>query len=203
MEVPNMAEKKVKTTTVTTEILVEKRVKDDSTYWTKYTWDKNKPAVLVLANYPSKLGIVEEDLTTMLIKNEVYRMDVYGAVIIGNLFTKPISRNTANERTLADAYEIDSMTELLKVTKEVEKVIVSVGSLTNRYQIASDRLAMYGRMCSDEGQLDKIVELADGQHKPKHPLALQGDHWTLVPWTFDWENPPKSRRKKKVVEADE
>lgn len=126
-----------------------------------------------------------------------------GAVVIGNLFTKPISRNTANERTLADAYEIDSMTELLKVTKEVEKVIVSVGSLTNRYQIASDRLAMYGRMCSDEGQLDKIVELADGQHKPKHPLALQGDHWTLVPWTFDWENPPKSRRKKKVVEADE
>lgn len=172
MEVPNMAEKKVKTTTVTTEILIEKRVKDDSTYWTKYTWDKNKPAVLVLANYPSKLGIVEEDLTTMLIKNEVYRMDDYGAVIIGNLFTKPISRNTANERTLADAYEIDSMTELLKVTKEVEKVIVSVGSLTNRYQIASDRLAMYGRMCSDEGQLDKIVELADGQHKPKHPLAL-------------------------------
>lgn len=203
MEVPNMAEKKVKTTTVTTEILIEKRVKDDSTYWTKYTWDKNKPAVLVLANYPSKLGIVEEDLTTMLIKNEVYRMDIYGAVIIGNLFTKPISRNTANERTLADAYEIDSMTELLKVTKEVEKVIVSVGSLTNRYQIASDRLAMYGRMCSDEGQLDKIVELADGQHKPKHPLALQGDHWTLVPWTFDWENPQKSRRKKKVVEADE
>lgn len=198
-----MAEKKVKTTTVTTEILIEKRVKDDSTYWTKYTWDKNKPAVLVLANYPSKLGIVEEDLTTMLIKNEVYRMDIYGAVIIGNLFTKPISRNTANERTLADAYEIDSMTELLKVTKEVEKVIVSVGSLTNRYQIASDRLAMYGRMCSDEGQLDKIVELADGQHKPKHPLALQGDHWTLVPWTFDWENPQKSRRKKKVVEADE
>lgn len=203
MEVPIMADKKSKTTIATAEILIEKKVKDNNTYWTKYTWDKDKPVVLVLANYPGKLDILEEDLTTMLIKNEVYRLGDYGTVVIANLFTKPISRNIAGERTLSEAYEIDSMSEIVNVTKEVDKVIIAVGSLTNRFQIASDRLAMYGQMCSDEGQLDKIVELANGQHEPKHPLALQGDNWTLTSWTFDWENPPKARSKKKVAEKDE
>lgn len=160
---------------------VERKIKGVDVYWTKYVWNRQLPLVLVISNYPSSKTLLQDDLTTMLIKNEIVEMEDYGGVIIANLFTRSIQ--TINERTLGEAFPADGMDELIKVVGEVEKVIVAIGSLATRYQVATDRMKLFVTQVQKAGiVIDKFYDLVNGQHKPVHPLAIRNEHWKLAQW---------------------
>ena len=159
-------------------IQVELRLKDEHIYWKKYVWDAKQPMVVVICNYPGQEELYQDNLTSMLVKNAVIEMGKYGGVIIANLFTK--SLQTVNERTLAEAFLDDGMEELLKVCNEAEIVILAIGSLANRFQVATDRLKVLLNQIKNVGLLDKLYELANGQHKRVHPLAIRNEKWSLL-----------------------
>lgn len=162
-------------------IEVERKIKGTDVYWTKYVWNHQQPLVLVVCNYPSNKTVLQDDLTTMLIKNEIVAMGNYGGVIITNLFTRPVQ--VINERTLGEAFPADGMDELIKVVGEVEKVIVAIGSLATRYQVATDRMKLFVNQVQKANiKIDRFYDLVNGQHKPVHPLAIRNEHWTLVQW---------------------
>lgn len=160
---------------------VERKIKGADVYWTKYVWNHQQPLVLVVCNYPSNKTVLQDDLTTMLIKNEIIAMGNYGGVIIANLFTRPVQ--VINEKTLGEAFPADGMDELIKVVGEVEKVIVAIGSLATRYQVATDRMKLFVNQVQKANiKIDRFYDLVNGQHKPVHPLAIRNEHWTLVQW---------------------
>lgn len=162
-------------------IEVERKIKGIDVYWTKYVWNHQQPLVLVVCNYPSNKTVLQDDLTTMLIKNEIVAMGNYGGVIIANLFTRPVQ--VINEKTLGEAFPADGMDELIKVVGEVEKVIVAIGSLATRYQVATDRMKLFVNQVQKANiKIDRFYDLVNGQHKPVHPLAIRNEHWTLVQW---------------------
>ena len=157
---------------------VELRLKDEHIYWKKYVWDAKQPMAVVICNYPGQEKLYQDNLTSMLVKNAVIEMDKYGGVIIANLFTKPLQ--TVNERTLAEAFLDDGMEELIKVCNEAEIVILAIGSLANRFQVAADRLKILLKQAKNVGLLDRIYELTNGQHKRVHPLAIRNERWSLL-----------------------
>ncbi|KRM95418.1 hypothetical protein FC19_GL002036 [Liquorilactobacillus aquaticus DSM 21051] len=162
-------------------VTIERKVKGKDIYWTKYLWDKEKPLVLIISNYPSSKSLLQEDLTTILIKNEIIEMKKFGGVIIANLFTRPMQ--TINERTLGEAFPVDGMDELIKIVGEVEKVIIAIGSLATRYQVATDRMKLFVNQVQKAGiVVEKFYDLINGQHKTVHPLAIRNEHWRLVQW---------------------
>ncbi|MFT8425912.1 MAG: DUF1643 domain-containing protein [Liquorilactobacillus sp.] len=162
-------------------IEVERKIKGVDVYWTKYVWNRQLPLVLVISNYPSSKTLLQDDLTTMLIKNEIVEIEDYGGVIIANLFTRPVQ--VINEKTLGEAFPADGMDELIKVVGEVEKVIIAIGSLATRYQVATDRMKLFvNQVQKAEITIDKFYDLVNGQHKPVHPLAIRNEHWILVKW---------------------
>ncbi|MFT8394027.1 MAG: DUF1643 domain-containing protein [Liquorilactobacillus ghanensis] len=157
---------------------IEIRLKDEHIYWKKYVWDAKRPMAMIIGNYPGQEELYQDNLTSMLVKNAVIEMSKYGGVIIANLFTKPLQ--TVNERTLAEAFLDDGMEELIKACNESEIVILAIGSLANRFQVATDRLKILLKQAKNVGLLDKLYELTNGQHKRVHPLAIRNEKWSLL-----------------------
>lgn len=163
------------------EVELERKSKGKDIYWTKYIWNKEQPLALVISNYPSNKQILQEDLTSILIKNEIISMNKFGGVIIANLFTTPLVK--INEQTLAEAFQIDGMSELIKVIKNTYQVIFGMGSLANRYQVAADRIKLLeAQIKKSDIKTDNFYILVNGQHKPVHPLAIRNEHWKLMSW---------------------
>ncbi|TGD17555.1 DUF1643 domain-containing protein [Levilactobacillus suantsaiihabitans] len=165
-------------------IEITQKSKGEDVYWVKQVWDTSKPIVLVLANYPASHGLLEQDLTGMLIRNAALEMKTYGGVIIANLFTRSVKWPT--NKSLSAAYAEDSMTELVKACKEADQVIVAIGSLPDRSEVALARVKEFWQAVTDEQMFKKILLLVNGQGKPVHPLAIRNEQWQFSAWRTDW-----------------
>jgi len=182
---------------------VTQKSKGEDVYWVKYVWDTSRPIVLVLANYPASHGLLEQDLTGTLIRNATLDMETYGGVIVANLFTRSVKWPT--NKSLAAAYAEDSMTELIKACKEAVQIIVAIGSLPDRSEVALARAKEFWLAAGQEQMYKKILLLVNGEGKPVHPLAIRNEKWQFSAWRTDWM---KSERREEqdessVSESDE
>lgn len=117
------------------DLVLEQKVKGNFTYWKAWIWNKGKPTVMVLANYPVKGPVMGDNLTSILIRNAIVERGEFGGVVIANLFNAPV-KWPCNKR-LDEASAPDGIEELVAVTKDVDKVILATGSLSTKYEVAT------------------------------------------------------------------
>ncbi|QCZ46812.1 DUF1643 domain-containing protein [Levilactobacillus brevis] len=169
---------------VETMVKVQQKIKGDDIYWKKWLWDAGKPTMLVLANYPASKNVLEEDLTGILIRNAVLERGDYGGVVIANLFTRPV--NWPSDKSLSAAFAEDGMTELVKVCREADQVVIAVGSLPSRSLVALARIQEFWQACKKEEMVKKVTLLVNSKGKPVHPLAICNEPWQFSSWKVDW-----------------
>lgn len=147
----------------------------------------------MLANYPTNANLLKGDLTGMLIQNGVVDMGEYGGVVIANLFTRSV--RVSSDKVLSMAYAEDSMAELVKVSKEVDRIIVATGSLASRSQIAWQRMTEFWNLCKQEHLEKRVAILVNGKGKAVHPLAIRNEPWQFTAWRSEWMKDPKGGTK--------
>lgn len=174
------------------DLVLEQKVKGNFTYWKAWIWNKGKPTVMVLANYPVKGPVMRDNLTSILIRNAIVERGEFGGVVIANLFNAPV-KWPCNKR-LDEASAPDGIEELVAVTKDVDKVILATGSLSTKYEVATVRLADYIDQCKAEKQQKKLFWLLNDGGKKVHPLALRDAPWEFGPVTTVDENTTKSEK---------
>lgn len=149
-------------------------------YWKSWEWDTELPAVLIIANYPTSMPLLGDDLTSLLIRNEVVKTGKYGKVIIANLFTRPVQ--WPSDKSLAKAYPKDGLKQLLAVAHEAHEVVIATGSLPTKSNVANKRLAQLKKLIKSEDDVTKYQLLVNDKGKAAHPLSLRSTPWQLKPW---------------------
>lgn len=149
---------------------------ESDVYWRKFSWKPKGKKLLIVGNYPASLKVDRLDLTTMLILNN--SMDLgFGSVVIANLFTRPVK--SLRDSLLSEAYADDAMNELVTQSKDVDQVIIGIGSLINKSRTAQLRLDEYQRLMKAT-KIDVKTLVSPDTKKPNHPLALQRCDWALI-----------------------
>ena len=145
----------------------------------KRVWDKDKPIACVIMLNPASSTGIKTDLTSQLVLNNISNLEIYGGVIIVNLYSKITTKlnfkcNFSDELNLA---ENDSYIQ--KSAEEADVVILAWGKgidtnkqITARVKEVLELLSVYK---------DKMKVISDGEKKSLHPLVpscRQG--WLLV-----------------------
>ncbi len=151
-----------KTTEIT--IKVKALYNDENThrYSLLKTWDNKKTKALVIMKNPSVSEIIETDLTTMLVINNLAKLD-YGSVTICNLMSNINPTQIAN--TSQKEY-IENIKEIVKQAKSVDYIIIAWGSCG----IGNEKISKMQNELIESLTIykDKLMYLAN----PKEPLRI-------------------------------
>ncbi|WP_179394594.1 DUF1643 domain-containing protein [Lacticaseibacillus absianus] len=165
--------------TLLEEITVTSRSNTQHLFWVRWSWNSLLPQYLVVANYPSVGDPRVLDLTRLLIVNHV-RGVKGGGVAIANLFSRPVTN--AKDESLVSSATAQGLKEIALMAKEVDQVVLAMGSLPNKSKVAGARLEEMLAVLHHEKLDDKVSWLVNPKtHQPAHPLSLQGQDWQLSP----------------------
>lgn len=158
-------------------IRVSQRTKENAVYWRTYQYDKEKPTVLFIAAFPTSGDLNQLDLTTMLILNNCRQLG-FGTITIGNLFSIPTKY--PSDRNLVNSIASDGIRQLVKLTLDVDEVIVGIGSLLRKSKVAAAQLDEYLGQAQELEVSDKVKYLVSGNPERNiHPLGCQGETWRV------------------------
>lgn len=157
------------------QVVVRSKSTDTDQYWTSWIWDEAKPLWLVICNYPSNNSPWYLDVTKMLIIDHVMEADG-GGVIVGNLFSRPISKPT--DVNLARVASPEALQELADIAKIAKYIVNGTGSLTAKSKVAQSQMkALIGKLTKAKLN-DRVCTLVNGKnYRGVHPLSLQGLRW--------------------------
>lgn len=129
----------------------------------------NKPMVTVLTLYPSSSNLVEDDMTMMLITNNIHKLG-YGGFYSVNLFSK----YKIDKKNYLKATNVDNDDHILECVKESSEVIFACGSLPLKNKQVAQRLTDVFNLLEINKLNQKIKYLTDkNQEVCFHPLASQ------------------------------
>lgn len=160
-------------------VTIEASADTQFSYWKKWIWNKKLPLVMVIANYPTDVPLLGDNLTSMLIRNEIVNQNEFGGLIIANLFNQQV--RFPSNISLLNAIAPDGLSVLIEQSKIVDKIIIATGSLPIKYDIANQRLSKYFELCSENELLDKLFWLLNSGGKKVHPLAVRDEPWQYGP----------------------
>ncbi len=149
-------------------IKVKALYNDDKThrYSLSKVWDNKKDKALVIMKNPSLSEAIETDLTTMLVINNLAKLD-YGSATICNLMSN------INKLKTLDTHQkehIENIKEIVKQAKSVDYIIIAWGSCG----VGSDKISNIQNevIQSLEVYKDKLMYLANPKETVKlvHPL---------------------------------
>lgn len=129
----------------------------------------NKPMVTVLTLYPSSSNLVEDDMTMMLITNNIHRLG-YGGFYSVNLFSK----YKIDKKNYLKATNVDNDDHILECVKESSEVIFAYGSLPFKNKQVAQRLSDVYTLL-ENSQLNERIKYLTDKHQENcfHPLASQ------------------------------
>ena len=154
---------------------------DDKTHrflW-KRVWDKEKPVACVIMLNPASSTGIKTDLTSQLVLNNISNLEIYGGVIIVNLYSKITTKlnfkcNFPDELNLA---ENDSYIQ--KSAEEADVVILAWGKGIDTNKQITARVKEVLELLS--AHKDKMKVISDGEKKSLHPLVPSvRAKWLLV-----------------------
>ena len=129
----------------------------------------NKPMVTVLTLYPSSSNLVGDDMTMMLITQNVYKLG-YGGFYSVNLFSK----YTIDKKNYLKATNVDNDEHILECVKKSSKIIFAYGSLPLKNKQVAHRLNELYLLLVNNQLNENITYLTDKNQKLCfHPLASQ------------------------------
>ncbi len=145
------------------------------------TWDNKKPKALVIMKQPSSSELLESDLTTMLVINNLAKLD-YGTVVLCNLHSKLQPPHTSDRQQTEHRENLD---EILKQAKFVDYIIIGWGTYGNvnlkKVQELQSELILKLTPFKE-----KLMYIANPKNNksPVHPLYPQvRSNWLLKPYT--------------------
>ncbi len=129
----------------------------------------NKPMVTVLTLYPSSSNLVEDDMTMMLITNNIHKLG-YGGFYSVNLFSK----YKIDKKNYLKATNVDNDDHILECVKESSEVIFAYGSLPFKNKQVAQRLSDVYTLL-ENSQLNERIKYLTDKHQENcfHPLASQ------------------------------
>lgn len=134
-------------------------------YILKKVWNKELPMVTVLTLYPANNKLIESDLTTMLITNNVYQLG-YGGFFNVNLFPRVF---TGKREYKSDKYNDDC---ILECVKNSEIVVIACGSLIYNNKKVRKRYNELEVILKNSKKNVKLVSLTDvNKENIYHPLS--------------------------------
>ncbi len=144
------------------------------------TWDSKKPKALVIMKNPSSSELLETDLTTMLVINNLAKLD-YGSVALCNLISKIQAPYTCNANSKEHT---ENFEEILKLAKGVDFIVIAWGSAgvgnIKKQEIQHELLELL------TPYKEKLLYIANPKNNksPVHPLYPQvRQNWLLKPYT--------------------
>jgi|GEM_PF-5937453 len=139
-----MVTKRLKTEKMT--IKCEVLSHEKHVFWTSEVFDSDetKPMYLVIDSYPANGNAANAiSLTQNLVHNQVANQLGGRGFWLAHLYSKmPVRLTNAGLEHVDEEYEETNLNELLKVAKSATHIIVATGSITRKFQAASDRLGM-------------------------------------------------------------
>lgn len=148
-------------------------------YLVKRVWDKDKPCMAVIMINPCMSDNVVTDTTTMLVINNVARMEEYGGVHILNLYSMLTNKLCFRFNSDEDLSHKENDTYILKSAEECSKVILAWGKTENTNQRIGERAAKVVSLLQPFA--DKLYQISDGTRTGIHPLSPScRARWDLV-----------------------
>lgn len=127
----------------------------------------DKPMVTVLTLYPSSSNLVGDDMTMMLITQNVYKLG-YGGFYSVNLFSK----YNIDKRNYLKATNVDNDYHIVECVKNSSEIIFACGSLPLKNKQVAKRLYKINQILEDNQLNQKIRYLTDRYQEINfHPLA--------------------------------
>ncbi|MDR9833583.1 DUF1643 domain-containing protein [Staphylococcus coagulans] len=162
----------VTNTLVTTAIFDEKRT---HRYLLTKTWDDSKKTATVITMYPNYDGIINIDLTTQLILNQLSQMDI-GTVHFVNLYSNITTPK--NLKHLKDAYDKHSDIHIMKVASDSDIIILAWGSYAKNPSIQARVGQVYELLKEHKKKIKKLINPeTNAIMHPLNPRARQ--KWIL------------------------
>lgn len=150
-------------------------------------WDKKLKSALVIMKCPSAQKAIETDTTTMLVTNNLSKLD-YGSVYITNLYSKLNSTSI----TKSTECEEENFKHIASLAKDVDTVIIAWGSVGEGNNLITEK---QNRLLALLKQYkDKTVYIAHPQDETKgqHPLSPHvRNNWDLKKYGFTEHSKPK------------
>ena len=138
-------------------------------YLVKRVWDKDKPCMAVIMINPCMSDNVVTDTTTMLVINNVARMEEYGGVHILNLYSMLTNKLCFRFNSDEDLSHKENDTYILQSAEECSKVILAWGKTENTNQRIGERAAKVVNLLQPFS--DKLFQISDGERIGLHPLT--------------------------------
>ena len=127
----------------------------------------DKPMVTLLTLYPSSSNLVGDDMTMMLITQNVYKLG-YGGFYSVNLFSK----YNIDKKNYLKATNVDNDYHIVECVKNSSEVIFACGSLPFKNKQVAKRLYKINQILEDNQLNQKIRYLTDRHQEINfHPLA--------------------------------
>ncbi len=156
---------------------------DDKThrYSLTKTWDSKKSKALVVMKNPSSSEVLETDLTTMLVINNLAKLD-YGTVCLCNLLSKINAPHIVDGSTKEHTENVE---EIKKLAKTVDYIIIGWGT----YGEGNKKVTDIQEQLIEELKpyKDKLMYIVNPRFPSKkvHPLCPSvRSNWLLKPY-FD------------------
>ncbi len=161
------------------------------------TWDTKKPKALVVMKNPSASSeeLLESDLTTMLVINNLAKLG-YGSVALCNLLSKIQAPHNCNPESEEHR---ENFEEIIKQAKNVDYIIIGWGTYgLGNFKAQAIQQELVNSLLPFK---DKLMYIANPKapKNPVHPLfPLVRNNWLLKPYS-DIANLTSTKSKDNII----
>ena len=162
-------------------------------YLWKRVWNRDKPLAAVIMLNPCMADTLTMDTTTFLVVNNIARLDLYGGVMIVNLFSRLTGKLNFRWNSDEDLNTPENDGYIRKAASESETVILAWGRGQDNQQRIADRVNAVLRLL--DSWKEKLVVISDGERSGIHPLTPSvRSAWKLEPFVEPEAIGPAARR---------
>ena len=161
----------------------------------KRVWNKDKPLATVIMLNPCHADNIVTDTTSALVANNVARQDVYGGVLVVNLFSKLTSKLNFRWNADEDLNEPENDQYIKKAAEESAIIIAAWGKAVESNQRIAARANQVLALL--EAHSEKLCSITDGVRSGLHPLTPTiRTGWVLVPFEKTWDIEAEAKAEK-------
>lgn len=152
----------------------------------KRVWNKDKPLAMVIMLNPCHADNIVTDTTSALVANNIARQDVYGGVLVVNLFSKLTSKLNFRWNADEDLNEPENDQYIKKAAEESAIIIAAWGKAVESNQRIAARADQVLALLAPHAE--KMFSITDGARSGLHPLTPTiRNGWVLEPFEKTWD----------------